>query len=120
MSFDLWPAFTAALFAILKVIGALYLIYLGVKLWRLPARLTALDGSDATTRPWRIFFMPLPSPRSIQRVSYFLCGFRAAVPRSASTNAGTDGDRPSNISDLGHHQHNFLRLDGDSGAPHHS
>jgi len=26
MSFDLWPAFTAALFAILKVIGALYLI----------------------------------------------------------------------------------------------
>jgi threonine/homoserine/homoserine lactone efflux protein len=46
---------TAALFAILKTIGAIYLIYLGIKLWRAPATLTATDGAVGTTRPWRIF-----------------------------------------------------------------
>jgi len=46
---------TATLFMVLKTIGALYLIYLGVKLWRAPTRLSTVDVDAAEKRPWRIF-----------------------------------------------------------------
>lgn len=46
---------TAILFVALKTIGAIYLIYLGVKLWRAPTGFAALDVETADTKPWRIF-----------------------------------------------------------------
>lgn len=46
---------TAALFMVLKTIGALYLIYLGIKLWRAPTGLSPVDVDAADTKPWRIF-----------------------------------------------------------------
>jgi len=46
---------TATLFMVLKTIGALYLIYLGVKLWRAPTGLSNVDIEASEKRPWRIF-----------------------------------------------------------------
>jgi len=45
---------TAALF-VLKAMGAIYLIYLGIKLWRAPSGLAAVDVDAADTKPRRIF-----------------------------------------------------------------
>lgn len=48
---------SATLFTVLKWIGAAYLIYMGIKLWRV--RVAAVEEEDAEktteTRPWRIF-----------------------------------------------------------------
>jgi len=46
---------TATLFVILKFAGALYLIYLGIKLWRAPVGLADVSGEAAETKSWKIF-----------------------------------------------------------------
>jgi len=51
-------ATSAALFTVLKWVGAAYLIYLGIKLWRAPVSERAADATDTeagSTQPLRIF-----------------------------------------------------------------
>ncbi|MBI3707948.1 MAG: LysE family translocator [Proteobacteria bacterium] len=48
-------ATSAALFTVLKWIGAAYLIYLGINLWRAPANVAATGAADGETKPSRIF-----------------------------------------------------------------
>jgi threonine/homoserine/homoserine lactone efflux protein len=48
---------SATLFTVLKWIGAAYLIYMGIKLWRAPigSGVGAEANAQAETKPWRIF-----------------------------------------------------------------
>jgi threonine/homoserine/homoserine lactone efflux protein len=49
-------ATSASVFTVLKWVGAAYLIFLGVKLWRAPVAESGAAEEDAPlTRPWRIF-----------------------------------------------------------------
>ncbi|MBE9606831.1 LysE family translocator [Acetobacteraceae bacterium H6797] len=48
-------ATSAALFTALKWIGAGYLIYLGIKLWRAPVSAEVAAAETSRDRPWRIF-----------------------------------------------------------------
>lgn len=74
-------ATSAALFTVLKWIGAAYLIYLGIKLWRAPAStgLTMDEGSVPSERPFRIFLhtyvVTALNPKSIMFFVAFLPQF---------------------------------------------
>src|SRR5450755_2853389 len=48
-------ATSAALFTVLKWVGAIYLVYLGIKLWRAPVAAMGQGESTGETSPRRIF-----------------------------------------------------------------
>lgn len=74
-------ATSAVLFAVLKTIGAAYLIYLGVKFWRTPVSTSEADAAvaDAKERPLRIFLhayaVTATNPKSILFFVAFLPQF---------------------------------------------
>ncbi len=73
-------AASATLFAILKWIGAMYLIWLGIKMWRSPA--APLDtltpsGGDRRTMVARTWFVTALNPKSIAFYVAFLPHFIA-------------------------------------------
>jgi len=77
-------ATSAMLFTILKWVGAAYLVYLGIKLWRAPASLSDAT-EETTTRPSRIFLhlyaVTALNPKSIVFFVAFLPQFLdAAAP----------------------------------------
>ena len=49
-------AAAAALFTVLKWAGAVYLVYLGIRLWRAPVAAMGKEGAGGETSPSRIFF----------------------------------------------------------------
>ena len=78
-------AASAALFTVLKWIGAVYLVYLGIKLWRAPVAAMGPDGSGGETSPRRIFLhayaVTALNPKSIVFFVAFLPQFLdLAVP----------------------------------------
>ncbi|WP_419786379.1 LysE family translocator [Pseudodesulfovibrio sp.] len=68
-------ATSAALFSILKWIGAAYLIYLGIKTWRakpeLAASLAHMRPASGRADVWRAFAVTATNPKSIA----FFCAF---------------------------------------------
>jgi len=74
-------ATSAALFTVLKWVGAAYLIYLGIKLWRAPVstQVALEDGKVPTERPLRIFLhtyvVTALNPKSIMFFVAFLPQF---------------------------------------------
>jgi len=70
---------SAALFSVFKWIGALYLIYLGVKLWQRSPRddISAIDAGDASARTFfkRSFIVTALNPKSIAFFVAFLPQF---------------------------------------------
>lgn len=103
-------ATSAALFAVLKWVGAAYLIYLGIKLWRAPvATVDASDDAVARERPLRIFLhayaVTALNPKSIiffvaflpqflnhaEPVAFQMAVFEATFLVLATANAATYG-----------------------------
>lgn len=103
-------ATSAALFAVLKWVGAAYLIYLGIKLWRAPvAPVDASDSAATTERPLRIFLhayaVTALNPKSIiffvaflpqflnhaEPVAFQMAVFEATFLALATANAATYG-----------------------------
>lgn len=100
-------ATSAALFAVLKWVGAAYLIYLGIKLWRAPV--DASDSAATTERPLRIFLhayaVTALNPKSIiffvaflpqflnhaEPVAFQMAVFEATFHALATANAATYG-----------------------------
>lgn len=61
-------ATSAAVFTVLKWIGAAYLVWLGIKLWKAPVESdTGSLRKSPVERPSRIFIIPMRSPRSIRK-----------------------------------------------------
>jgi len=103
-------ATSAELFAVLKWVGAAYLIYLGIKLWRAPvATVDASDDAVARERPLRIFLhayaVTALNPKSIiffvaflpqflnhaEPVAFQMAVFEATFLALATANAATYG-----------------------------
>lgn len=103
-------ATSAALFAVLKWVGAAYLIYLGIKLWRAPvATVDASGDAVARERPLRIFLhayaVTALNPKSIiffvaflpqflnhaEPVAFQMAVFEATFLVLATANAATYG-----------------------------
>ena len=103
-------ATSAALFVVLKWVGAAYLIYLGIKLWRAPvATVDASDDAVARERPLRIFLhayaVTALNPKSIiffvaflpqflnhaEPVAFQMAVFEATFLVLATANAATYG-----------------------------
>jgi threonine/homoserine/homoserine lactone efflux protein len=82
-------ATSAALFTVLKWVGAAYLVFLGVKLWRAPVAEAAVDAAAPIARPGRIFLhayaVTALNPKSIvffiAFLPQFLDGARAVLPQ---------------------------------------
>jgi len=82
-------ATSAALFTVLKWVGAAYLVFLGVKLWRAPVAEAAVDATAPIARPGRIFLhayaVTALNPKSIvffiAFLPQFLDGARAVLPQ---------------------------------------
>ena len=82
-------ATSAALFTVLKWVGAAYLVFLGVKLWRAPVAEAAVDAAAPIARPGRIFLhayaVTALNPKSIvffiAFLPQFLDGARDVLPQ---------------------------------------
>ena len=82
-------ATSAVLFTVLKWVGAAYLVFLGIKLWRAPVTETSVDAAAPVARPGRIFLhayaVTALNPKSIvffiAFLPQFLDGARAVVPQ---------------------------------------
>jgi threonine/homoserine/homoserine lactone efflux protein len=82
-------ATSAALFTVLKWVGAAYLVFLGVKLWRAPVAEAPVDAAAPVARPGRIFLhayaVTALNPKSIvffiAFLPQFLDGARAVLPQ---------------------------------------
>jgi homoserine/homoserine lactone efflux protein len=82
-------ATSAALFTVLKWVGAAYLVYLGIKLWCAPVAEAAVDAAAPIARPGRIFLhayaVTALNPKSIvffiAFLPQFLDGARAVLPQ---------------------------------------
>jgi len=82
-------ATSAALFSGLKWVGAAYLVFLGVKLWRAPVGEGTVDAAAPAARPSRIFLhayaVTALNPKSIvffiAFLPQFLDGQRAVLPQ---------------------------------------
>jgi threonine/homoserine/homoserine lactone efflux protein len=82
-------ATSAALFTVLKWVGAAYLVFLGIKLWRAPVAEAAVDAAAPIARPGRIFLhayaVTALNPKSIvffiAFLPQFLDGTRPVLPQ---------------------------------------
>jgi homoserine/homoserine lactone efflux protein len=90
---------SASAFLVMKIAGAIYLLYLGIKMWRSPARLDLPEGEEASERRMATdaFTVTVLNPKSgvffVAFLPQFFDASRPLVPRRSFSEGPFSGSR---------------------------
>ena len=94
---------SSAVFTVLKLAGAAYLIYLGIKLWRAGGRLH-IEAKTATATPGKMLRPCMAGHGAQSEKHHVLRGIPAAVPRHKGRCSRSDGHLRDNVPSPGFRQ----------------